>query len=160
MAGHLAKLAWLGALKAVDGLLFVANGKEGAVFFTGALSGEKLLCQAGDHLPLVGAGILRFIDEDMVKAAVQFIEHPGGVIAALQQAGGVFDEVLIIEGGALLLLLLEAGDDFVSKGEQLHGGAGNGEAVISGEGFCEAVLGGGEAVDQRRVVIRYGFGDE
>ena len=52
-----------------------------------ALADEELLGQAADHLPLVGVGVLRLVDQHMVDAAVELVEHPGGAVGALQQRG-------------------------------------------------------------------------
>ena len=78
---HLGELARGRALEAVDRLLLVADGKQRAHALALAESGEELLRQRFDHLPLLGARVLRLVDEDMVDAAVELEQHPGGRIA-------------------------------------------------------------------------------
>ena len=41
------------------------------------LAGEELLGQRLDDRPLLGVGVLRLVDQDVVDAAVELVEHPG-----------------------------------------------------------------------------------
>ena len=63
-------------LKAVDRLLLVADGEQGARLVARAAAGEELLRQRTDHVPLHGARVLRLVDEDVVEAAVELEQHP------------------------------------------------------------------------------------
>ena len=85
---HLLELARIGALEAEDRLLGVAHGEDRAAALDRALADEEFLGQAADHLPLVGVGVLRFVDQHMVDAAIELVEHPGRTGRALQQARG------------------------------------------------------------------------
>ncbi len=67
-----------------------------------------------DDLPLLGACVLRFINEDMVDAAVELVMHPGrGLI--LQKIGGLADEIVVIERAARALHFLVAPDHRASE---------------------------------------------
>ena len=77
MLAHRQKGARVGALKAVDRLLRVADREDRAEAVAGALAGEELLGQRGDDRPLLGVGVLRLVDQDVVEAAIELEQHPG-----------------------------------------------------------------------------------
>ena len=64
-----------------------------------ALTGGELGCQKLDDLPLLGAGVLRLVDEDVVDAAVELVEHPFGAGPA-QKVERPADEIVEVERGA------------------------------------------------------------
>ena len=105
----------IGALEAEDRLLDVADGEHGArragqtVFGRRALdagAGEKLPRDRLDQAPLLRAGILRLVDQDMVDAAVHLVEHPFRRRLAGQQVLCHQDQIVEIENGAPALLRL------------------------------------------------------
>ena len=105
----------IGALEAEDRLLDVADGEHGArragqaVFGRRALgsgAGEKLPRDRLDQAPLLRAGILGLVDQDVVDAAVQLVEHPFGRRLAGQQVLGHQDQVVEIDNGAPALFRL------------------------------------------------------
>ena len=61
----------VGALKAVDRLLCVTDGKNCAGAVARAVAGEKLFGERGYDLPLLGVGVLRFVDQYVVEPAVE-----------------------------------------------------------------------------------------
>ena len=79
----------VGALEAVDGLLDVAHGEDGAdrpgiVARRGAArlpldttSSEEFLGQRGGDAPLRGVAVLRLVQQDMLQPAIELVEHPG-----------------------------------------------------------------------------------
>ena len=50
-----------------------------------AFAGEEFLREGGDHLPLLGAGVLRLVDQDVIEAAIELVQHPGRHALAAQQ---------------------------------------------------------------------------
>ncbi len=64
------------ALEAVDRLLLVADGEQRARHVAGAAPAKNSLGQRADHLPLHRARVLRLVDQDVVEAAVELVEHP------------------------------------------------------------------------------------
>ena len=52
-------------------------------------AGEELLGQRADHVPLLGARVLRLVDQDVVEAAVELVEHPLDRRREREQAGGL-----------------------------------------------------------------------
>ncbi len=127
---HLLELARIGALEAEDRLLDVADGEHRACAFDRALADEELLGQAADHLPLVGVGVLRLVDQHVVDAAVELVEHPGGAVGALQQPARGDDQVVVVQCGAPLLGAGVAPGDVEAEPQQRQraldqGGAGD-----------------------------------
>ena len=71
------ELGRIGALEAEDGLLLVADREDGArCAASRGLAGEEFLGQLVDDGPLFGAGVLGFVDQNMVDAIVELVEHP------------------------------------------------------------------------------------
>ena len=93
------KLRRLGALKAENRLFLVPHHEKRPRRRAGGsrLSGEKLLAQLADDTPLLGAGVLAFVDENVIESAVEFVHHPGRGIAALKQAQCFDDQVVVIQ---------------------------------------------------------------
>ena len=61
------------------------------------IASKKLIRKRGDDLPLGGARILGFIDENMLKAAVDFEQDPLGGRARTEQPIGGDNQIIIIE---------------------------------------------------------------
>jgi len=66
---------------------------------------------------LLGARVLRLVDEHVVDAAVELVVHPGGALV-LEQVERLVDQIVVIEQPAPVLLGAEAGDDRIGDGEQ------------------------------------------
>ena len=94
---HLRKFRRVGALEAVDRLFRVADREHGARPPARPFAGEELVGKRPHHLPLFGVRVLRLVDEQVVEAAVEFVEHPRRAAPALQQGGCVKDEIVEIE---------------------------------------------------------------
>ena len=77
------KTGGIGPLEREDRLFFVTNGKDRPVVMAFAAQpsspDKELFGQGADDVPLVRRRILRLIDQHMVNAAVELIEHPGGI---------------------------------------------------------------------------------
>ena len=68
----------IGALEAEDRLLLVADREDACAAAALAPSPAKnSSVERRDDLPLLGAGVLRLVDQDVVEAAVELVEHPG-----------------------------------------------------------------------------------
>ena len=108
------------ALEAVDRLLLVADRKQRARHLARAGAGEELLGQRAHHLPLHRAGILRLVDQDVVEAAVELVEHPFDRRRRAEQVRRPHDQVVEIERRAPRLGLGVALHDGVAEPEQRH----------------------------------------
>ena len=88
-----------GALERIDRLLLVADREDGAgAQITGAVRRRKTPPSAGWYdAPLIGAGILRLVDEDMVYSLVELVEHPRPGILARQQPHGTRDQIVEVQ---------------------------------------------------------------
>ena len=103
------------ALERVDRLLFVADGEDGA---PRRLGREELARQCTDDLPLFGGGVLGFVDQDVVHAAVQLVQHPGGRGVLGQEPHRARHQVGEVQRAARRLgLFVEGG---VGAGERQH----------------------------------------
>ncbi len=114
------ELVRIGALEGVDRLLFVAHDEQRARvlgLFT-AHAGEEFLCQGMDERPLVGAGILGLIEQDMADPAIELVEHPGGLARQGEQGIGRGDEIVEIQGPARTLGCVIGGKDRPGEGDQ------------------------------------------
>ena len=135
----------IGALEAEDRLFDVADGEHGArrpgqaVVGGRALdpfAGEEFPRDRLDQAPLLRAGVLRLVDQDMVDAAVQLVEHPFGRRRTGQQGFGLQDQVVEVQNGPLAFL------GFIAL---VDGGAEPGQrraAFDSPQGFLAVVQGG------------------
>ena len=130
----------IGALEAVDRLLLVAHREQGAQRVACAFACEELLGQALDDRPLLGVGVLRLVDEDVVDAAVDLEQHPGRRAGARQERLRLEDQVVIVEHGLALLGAVILGLDRV--GEQKHRRArlGAGKLRALGRERCRSGL--------------------
>ena len=82
MAAHLRKGTRRGVLKREDGLLLVADRKNGTLHAACPFARKKLFRQKTDDLPLPGAGVLRLVNQNMVNALVKLVMHPGSPLLA------------------------------------------------------------------------------
>ena len=126
---HLLELARIGALEAEDRLLGVADGEHRAAALDRALAREEFLGQPADHLPLVGVGVLRLVDQHVVDAAVELVEHPGRTGRALQKAPRRHDQVVVVERRAPSLGAGIAAGDVEAEPQQRHGALDQRRAV-------------------------------
>lgn len=76
MLPHCQKGVRVGALKAEDRLLHVANGEHGADRGACALAGKKFLGQGGYDGPLLGIGVLCLVDQNVIEPAIELEQHP------------------------------------------------------------------------------------
>ncbi len=88
IAVHARQRARIGALKTINRLLLIADDEQRARHVFSAKTCEKFLRQRVDDLPLLGAGILRLVDENMIDAAVELEQHPWRDARLLQQVAG------------------------------------------------------------------------
>ena len=93
----------VGALEAVDRLLLVADDEQRAHLAARAGVAEELRRQRLDDLPLLGARVLRLVDEDVVDAAVELEHHPRRELLPAEQEDALGNQILVVERGAARL---------------------------------------------------------
>ena len=114
------------ALETVDRLFFVSDREHRAraiaflahAIFTHAVARVKLADQLFDHAPLDRAGVLSFVNQDMVEPAVELVEDPGCGVRLIEQARGMRDEIVKIERGTLRFGAGIVRHNTLSDGEQ------------------------------------------
>ena len=83
----------------------------------------EILGDLAQDLPLLGVRVLRLVDQHVVDAAIELVEHPGRV-AAREQREGLVDEVLEVERAEAHLRLLDARVDLGGEREERPGALG------------------------------------
>ena len=103
------ELAGIGALERVDALLGIAHREECArrALTVAAEAGEELFRENVRDAPLLGRRVLHLVEQQVVEAAVELVEHPRSAGIA-QQHGRVADHVGVVEQAALALAPLVA----------------------------------------------------
>ena len=98
------ELAGIGALETEDGLFLVAHREDGARCRARGLRRQKNSAASLRTMrPLLGAGVLRLVDQDMVDAIVELVEHPLRRVAFFQQRQGLHDQIVIIQYALAIL---------------------------------------------------------
>ena len=84
------------ALEGEDRLLLVADDEEAARCRARAGSGGEIVGELVEDLPLRLARVLRLVDQHMVDAGIELVQHPAGIGAFEQQARAI-DQIVEIE---------------------------------------------------------------
>ena len=95
-----------------------------------ARAGEELGDQRADDLPLLRAGVLRLVDQDVVDAAVELVMHPGRP-DLVEQRERLVDQVVVVEQPAPVLLGLIARDHRIGDGEERCGAVAAGDRLAA-----------------------------
>ena len=130
----------VGALKAIDRLFGIAdreNGAQGVV--ARAFAGKEFHRQRARHVPLFGAGVLRFVDENMVESAVELEEHPFGAPRPRHEIARGKDQIVVIDPAARALARLIVLQHRMSEGQDRGGRAGGGGPVPADDRPFEAL---------------------
>src|SRR5215471_20998717 len=108
----------VGSLKAVDRLLCVTDSKNCAGAVARTFTGEKLFGERGHDLPLLGVGVLCFVDQYVVEPAVELKQYPGRDTGMAQQAKRPDNEIFVIECSLRLLALFICPDQSIAEADQ------------------------------------------
>ena len=92
-----------------------------------------------DDVPLLGACVLRLVDQQVIDAKVELVMHPGRAHAG-EQVAGLGDQVVIVEEAARFLLGAIARDDFGGERQQGAGTRTNDDGAPAIEQRTEALL--------------------
>jgi hypothetical protein len=117
---HRVEFARCRALKREDRLLFVTHREDGAANQPRPGADEEFRRERLDDSPLLRAGVLRFVDQNVVYTAIELVMNPGG-IDPLEQFKGPVDQVLIVEERATVLFGLVAIDHSRGHRDQCGG---------------------------------------
>src|SRR5262249_30035788 len=116
------------ALEREDRLLLVADGENRAPDEARAGAREEFAREPPDDVPLLRAGVLRFVDQHVVDALIELVVHPGRPLLA-QQRQGLVDQVVVIEISAPVFRRLVAGDHGIGDGDERRGAVAAGPGV-------------------------------
>ena len=155
MPPHQRELLRRRVLKRKDRLLLVADGENRARQIARALAGGEFGHQPPHDLPLLVAGILRLVDQNMVDAEIELVVHPGGIDVA-QERKRLVDQVVIVEQAAAFLLGRVAPQHRVDDGEERAAAVAADHGVAPLENLTDAALLGVEKLDQPRILDRPG----
>ena len=86
-----------GALETENRLLDVTNREHGAIRLTGPLAGKKFVDNRIDDGPLIRAGVLSLVDQDMIETAVELVEDPGRDTGTREKPPGIENQILVVE---------------------------------------------------------------
>ena len=161
MVLHAVEGLGLGPLEGVDRLLEVAHDEDGPFAVgVGADAGGEFLGEAGDDLPLQGRGVLRFVHEDVIDAAVEFEEDPLRHHGVGQERAGAPDEVVEVHKAAGGLGGVERGEEGPSEGVKVERAGERDQREARAARSLDPGHERVDAVDQRGVALAGGAGGD
>ncbi len=159
MAPHLLVLARCRPLEREDRLLLVADGEQGAgEKATRTGSGGELRHKLTHDPPLLFAGVLRLVDQDVIEAEIEFVMHPAW-IDLVEHGAGLVDEVFIVEKAAAILVGAVAGDHLAGERDQRRGTVAADDGAAACDQRLETRLLGVQPCLERRILPRERPGD-
>src|SRR3954470_21459753 len=97
------ELSGFSALKRENRLLLVADSEDSAVqALARTFAGGELRDDVRDDVPLPRTGVLGFVDQHVIDAAVELVMYPAGG-NAVEHRERLVDEIIIVKQTALLL---------------------------------------------------------
>ena len=156
---HLVERLRRGALEREDRLLLVADGEDRALDVFARAAGHELAADRLDDLPLLRTRVLRLVDQHVIDAEVELVQHPGGG-GAREQVQRLVDQVLVVEQAAPVLFAAVAIDHFGGDGDERARALARGNRALATEQAADAVLLGLEPREPIRMVLRDRLGDE
>ena len=97
MLAHAGEGARIRALKAVDRLLAVADREHGAQPAGRVVADKKFRGEDRDDFPLLGIGVLRLVNQDVVEPAIELEQHPGRDAVVPQQVERGQHQIVVVE---------------------------------------------------------------
>ena len=79
VAQHLGEFFRRGVLERIDRLFLVADREHGALYAARTGAGSEFSSEPAHDLPLLVAGVLRLVDQDMIDAEIELEMHPGRI---------------------------------------------------------------------------------
>ena len=128
-----------GALEREDRLLLVADRKHRALDVAARAARHELGGDGLDDLPLLGAGVLRLVDQHVVDAEVELVEDPGRR-RPREQRQSLVDQILVVEQGAAFFFLAVALDHVRRDGDERAGALAGLQGTFAGDEGADAGL--------------------
>jgi len=142
----------IGPLEAEDRLFVIAHREERAVARTCPLPREIFVVERAGNGPLRVAGVLRFVDQDVIGLLVELEAHPSGGIGLAEQGCGARDDIGKCEAAGPGLQRSALAHDRPADAQVRSRGGGGFEATAEIAGFDQT---GVEPVGER---LRGGIG--
>ena len=147
------------ALKREDRLLLVADREHRALDVRPRAAGREFRHDGLDDLPLLRAGVLRLVDQYVVDAEIELVQHPGRR-RALEQIERLVDQVVVVEQAAPFLFAVVARNHLRRDGDQRAGAVARGQRAFSGEQGADAGLLVRQAIQPIRMIGGDRLGDD
>ena len=116
-------------------MLFIPHHKDGTLQVPGSFAAAEFLGEFVNHVPLDRAGVLRFIDQNVIHAAIQTEQHPIRHGRILKKKPALPDQVVKIQPSPSLLLVGIKGQKRRGEVVQGHGALGGSQAQTLGPGL-------------------------
>ena len=129
---HGVKGCGVSTLERVNGLFFIPHNKDGALQGAGPFATAEFLGEFVNHIPLLRAGVLGFIDQNVIHAAIQAEQHPIRHGRFPKEKSALLDEVIKIQPSPSLLLVGIKGQKHRGEVVQGHGAVGGSQAQTLG----------------------------
>ncbi len=156
---HLLVFARRRALERKDRLLLVADREQGAGEEAArARPGGEFRHQMAHDPPLLLAGVLGLVDQDMVEPEVELVMHPAR-IDLRQHVAGLVDEIVVIEQPAAVLLGAVACDHRARNDHERRGAVAANDGLAALDQALQAVLLGAEPARQFGIIVGERSGD-
>ena len=159
MPAHVVEFLGRGALEREDRLLFVADRKHRAPHVRARAAGRELRDDGAHDAPLLRAGVLRLVDQHVVDAEIELVEHPGRR-RAREQLDGLVDQVVIVQQRAAVFFGGVARDHFGGDGDERAGAVARGNRALARQQFADAILFGDQPRHPVRIVLGNRAGDD
>ena len=153
VAPHVGEFLGRGVLERIDRLLFVADREHRARYAACARAGGEFGGEPTHDLPLLVAGVLRLVDQEMIDAEIELVMHPGRIDVG-EERQRLVDQVVIIEQAAALLLVGVARQHLVSDGEERGAAVAAGDGAAAFEQRADALLLRAQPLDKAGIVDR------
>src|SRR5579871_1171205 len=139
------------ALEREDRLLFIADSENRALPRpTHPEAGAEFRYQPLDDVPLLLAGVLRFVDQYVIESEIELVVHPIR-IAFGQQPMGLVDQIVVIEEAPAFLLIGVTPDDLDRDSDERRRPVAADNAVASLDETDDSLLFGAEPFSEFRI---------
>ena len=144
ITAHSFKFGRIGALKTVNRLFAVTHRKNRPHRIFGAEPAEEIAAQRTDNAPLFGRSILRFVNQNIINAAIKFEQNPIGNPGRFKKIAGQNNQILIIQPRMNFLKAVIAGNHIFGQIPDCPGSSQQLGAAPPVIGICQTLgLGGG-----------------
>src|SRR5579871_1267003 len=124
------------------------------------MAGEEFLTQFPDDSPLLRAGVLRLVNEDVVDAAVEFVHNPRCGATSFKQMQRIGNQIVVIENAAFTFeayVFVTRGSGDCQSGRRERRRARRAAALFGGKKFLDKLE---ELIMQKQIGPRVRLADK